>query len=155
MTTRQTPDAVREAYIRDMGAALRPTDRSVAMAAFDAGYAAALDSRAGDAGEGISLNGLSYDQLWSAIADATSIAAPGPIAISAMRFRGAVERLSATPAPAVDDDEIDSPAARLDMVRVALSGIIDNPASAVPLARAGLDFCDLTQAQRQEMRGDA
>jgi hypothetical protein len=67
-------------------------------------------------------------------------------------LRAAVKSL-AIPAPAVDD--LDSPAARLDMVRVALSGIIDNPASAVALARAGLDFCDLTEAQRQEMRGEA
>lgn len=52
-------------------------------------------------------------------------------------------------------DDLDSPAARLDMVRAALRGILDNPSSAVPLAKAGLDFCDLTQAQRQAMRGDS
>lgn len=53
-----------------------------------------------------------------------------------------------------DGDNLDSPDARLDMARAAFQGIIEGHA-AVPLARAGLDFCDLTQAERATMRGDA
>jgi len=127
---------------------------------------------AGDAGEGKATEGIKsqWDAIRPLLAGLISdvecaihfnegvdaLSGEGP-----EEARNGIERMDAlvaalaTPAPAVDDVDIDSPAARLDMVRVALTGIIDNPASAVPLARAGLDFCDLTEAQRKEMRGDA
>lgn len=55
----------------------------------------------------------------------------------------------------VSDDDLDSHAARLEMVKTAVQAIIDQPNNALPLARAALDFCNLTQAERAEMRGDA
>lgn len=53
-----------------------------------------------------------------------------------------------------DGDDLDSLAARLDMVRAALLGIVENPSRAAALAKAGLDFINLTAAERAAMRGE-
>lgn len=53
-----------------------------------------------------------------------------------------------------EDLDIDSPEARLQMIRVVLHAIVDQRASPIALAKAGLDLADLTDAQRAEMRGD-
>ncbi len=53
-----------------------------------------------------------------------------------------------------DIDDLDSPAARLDMVHAALLGIVENPSRAAALAKAGLDFITLTAAERAAMRGE-
>jgi len=52
-------------------------------------------------------------------------------------------------------EDLDAPEARLDMVRAALRMIIDGCGDPVALAKAGLDFCDRTQAEREAMRGEA
>lgn len=57
-------------------------------------------------------------------------------------------------APAGSGD--DTLAARLEYARACFSAVITaHPESAKAIARAGLDFCDLTAAQRAQMRGDA
>lgn len=53
-----------------------------------------------------------------------------------------------------DQDDLDTPEARLAMVRVAVWHITQG-GNAGALAKAALDFIDLTAAQRAEMRGDA
>lgn len=54
-----------------------------------------------------------------------------------------------------EDVDVDSPEARLDMIRIVLHAIVDRRASPIALAKAGLDLADLTEAQRAEMRGEA
>lgn len=58
--------------------------------------------------------------------------------------------------PADDNaqDDVDSPAARIDYARTCFAAILAKPADAKALARAGLDLCNLTAAQRAEMRGE-
>lgn len=51
----------------------------------------------------------------------------------------------------VNDDDTD--AARLDYARAMFTSIVANPEIAVALAKAGLDFCNLTSAERAQMRG--
>lgn len=53
----------------------------------------------------------------------------------------------------VERDANDTPEARLEMVRVAVQAIIKGN-DPVPLAKAALDFIDLTQAEREAMRGE-
>lgn len=53
-----------------------------------------------------------------------------------------------------EDLEIDSPEARLQMIRIVLQAIINGSTSPVALAKAGMDLADLTADQRAEMRGD-
>lgn len=53
-----------------------------------------------------------------------------------------------------DNDDVDGPAARVDYARACFLAILAAPENAVGLARAGLDLCNLTSAQRAEMRGD-
>lgn len=48
----------------------------------------------------------------------------------------------------------DGPEERLELCRAIFAVVIACPRNAVPLAKAGLDFCDLTAAQRAEMGGD-
>lgn len=71
------------------------------------------------------------------------------VALLAKHFCGPIEQ----PAQASEVDDNDSPEARLDMVRVVLRAIAEG-ADAIPLAKAGLDFCDLTQAEREVVRGE-
>lgn len=63
------------------------------------------------------------------------------------------EAVDAVPAGEVDD--LDTPEARLDMVRIPLRRIVDDPKHAVAYAKAALDLIDKTEAERAEMRGEA
>jgi hypothetical protein len=55
----------------------------------------------------------------------------------------------------IAQDDVDSPAARIDYARTCFAAILEKPENATALARAGLDLCNLTAAHRAEMRGDA
>lgn len=54
----------------------------------------------------------------------------------------------------IKNADLDTPEARLDMVRPVLRAILACGGEAAALARAGLDLCDLTAAERAEMRGE-
>lgn len=66
---------------------------------------------------------------------------------------GLLREMQARVAEGPTPDDLDTPEARLDMVRGILQLIVDGH-PAVPMAKAGIDFCDLTEAERQAMRGD-
>lgn len=51
--------------------------------------------------------------------------------------------------------DLDTPEARLEMIRAVLVMIAEGHYQPVALAKAGLDFCDRTQAEREAMRGEA
>ena len=53
-----------------------------------------------------------------------------------------------------EDLDIDSPEARLQMIRIVLQAIVSGNASPVALAKAGMDLADLTAEQRAELRGE-
>ena len=72
--------------------------------------------------------------------------------VAAIRAKQAAKPTGSALPIAIEED-LDAPASRLAMVRVALQGIVDG-LDALPLARAGIDLCDLTEAERAAMRGD-
>ena len=69
------------------------------------------------------------------------------------RFEG--WQFDATIGRVVTIDDVDSPAARVEYARTCFTAILEKPEEAKALARAGLDLCNLTAAQRAKMRGDA